>query len=816
MVKRLVRQTSFNAGEISPRLYAREDVDKYSNAVKTATNFEILPQGPMRRRNGSQYINEVKTSADEARLIRFQFSSDDGIVIEAGNTYFRFYRNGAQITSGGTPIEIATPYSDTDVQDLQYVQFGDLLYLAHPSYPPRVLTRESNTSWTLSELTLLPEPTVEIGELPNTTVTPGAISGSGVTFTAGAADTFLDADVGRQIINLSGSGRASITAVAAGGGSATCDIVEEFPNTSAIASQSWKLDLSPIAALTPSGTKVGSIITIDADVTGTSTTALETFSATDVGRYIKLNNGVVVITAVGSSSSISAEVLKSLDSLDETENWTLEDPAWSSTRGYPRAIGFHEQRLIFGGTTAQPQTIWFSETGIFDGFGVGSDDDDSIEVELASNEANQIQWFASGRELVVGTAGSETTITTGGAAGPITSSNIQARQRTRHGSSTQQPITIRNEIVFVNASKKKLMSFLYDFETDGFLGEDLLFLAEHITTDNIVEAVYVQDPDSQIYAVLEDGNMIVGAYDRKQKVIGWSTFTTDGNYEHITTIKRNGIDEVWVIVKRTINGSDVRYIELFDNGNGTDYQHSFLDSFLTLNDAITISGITQANPGVVTATSHGLSDGDQVRIKEVVGMTELNNDVFTVANSTTHTFELTNSSGSNIDTSSYTAYSSGGEAHKLVTTISNLDHLEGKTVAVCGDGADQASKVVSGGAITAAIAAGEFVVGLPVTTTLTTLNKNYNIGLGSMQGQRTRYARPILRLYKSGIPTLNGEMQPSRIPTQDMDEAVALYSTDIIYGPTDFDTTGQLTITIGGNKPLVLLGIFGSLDGGAI
>ena len=810
MTKKLESQNNFNSGELSPRVYARSDVGQYSNGLETGTNINVKPHGPAVRRNGSKYIASVKTASSQVRLVKFQFSTNDAFILEFGNTYIRFYTDQGQVLDGGA-YEITSPYSASEVQDIQYVQFGDKLYIVHPNYEPRILTRVATTSWTLETLGALPEPTVEIGEFPQQTCTPGATTGLGVTFTAGAAGVFQDADVGRQIVNLSDgeTGRASITAVAVGGTTCTCDIVENFTDTNAIALDDWKLDLSPIAALTPDGSKVGSIITIEADVTGTSTTDLETFRSTDVGRYIKMSGGVVQITAYTDSHTVEGEVLKSLDDLDETEVWTLEDPAWSSTRGYPRAVGLFEQRLIFGGTTTQPQTIWMSETGIFDGFGTGEDDDDSIEVELSSSETNQIQWIAAGRELVIGTSGSEVTLGTGGAAGALSPTNIQARPRTYHGSDTQQPIPIRNEIVFINSATRKVLSFIYDFETDGFIGEDLTFLAEHITIGNIVEAVYVQEPDSQIYAVLATGDMIVGTYDRKQKVIGWTKYTTDGSYEHVATITEGNTDEVWVVVNRTINGATARYIEVFNDGDGTDAIHGYADSYLTLSDGKTITGATAANPVVITANSHGFSNGDSVKIKDVVGMAELNDIVYTVANQTTNTFEL-----SGVDGSAYTAYISGGNAYEMVGTLSGLSHLEGETVSIKTDNAAHPDKTVSSGSVTLDFNTAEAMVGLPYTTTMKTLRKEYNIGQGTMQGQRTRYARPILRVHKSAVPTLNGNFLPTRTPSDDMDEAPGLVSGDLEYGPTTWDNTGQLTITYNKPFPLQILGIFGAIDGG--
>ena len=338
MPKLLLSQNQFNAGELSPRLYGRSDVSVYANGLKTATNCYIYPHGPIRRRNGSQFIAEVKDSSKAVKLIRFQFSSDDSFILEFGNLYIRFYTNSGQVqladktitaitkanpgvvtstshgfangdqvniteilgmtelngrrftvanqtantfelsgedttshttySSAGVAAEIFTitsPYDETEVDDLQFVQLGNVVYIAHPDFEPRVLTRVSTTDWNITTLDAVPEPTVEIGEIPGLTITPGATTGLGITFTAGG-NLFLAGDIGRQIINIVGKGRASITATGGAGQqiTVTCDIVEDFPSTSAIAAGDWRIDLSPIGEITPSGKNLGSIITLTA------------------------------------------------------------------------------------------------------------------------------------------------------------------------------------------------------------------------------------------------------------------------------------------------------------------------------------------------------------------------------------------------------------------------------------------------------------------------------------------------------------------------------------------------------------------------
>lgn len=724
-------KTSFNGGELSPKLYSRDDVSQYANGAKTLTNVEVASTGPVSRRNGTQYVAEVKDSSKNVRLRRFQFSADDAFILEFGESYIRFYTDKAQVTDGGSPVEISSPYSATEVADLQFTQFGDTLYIVHPDYEPRTLVRNSSVDWVLDTFQTYPPPTDELGYSPTgITMTPAATTGFGVNFTA-SGSFFLDADVGRQIINLTEgeTGRGSIVSVTSAT-VAVVDIVEDFTDTNAIAAGDWKVDLSPIADLTPDGSRVGSIVNITADASGT-TSAIDTFRSDDVGKYILMHNGVLEIIQLNSASDVDCEVIKSLTSEDETGNWTLEEPTWSSSRGYPRAVGLYEQRLIFGGTIAEPQSIWMSEVGLFDGFGVGANDDDAIDVDIVSSEVNRIEWIASGRDLVIGTSGAETTVLSSNTL--LAPSTIQLRPRTYYGSNNQQVVTAGSEILFIPKSKKSIRTFVYNFDIDGYKAEDLTALCSHFFEDTTIrEVAYAQDPDRKIYAVLEDGAMLVGTFDREQKVIGWTKFTdATGSYEQVQVINNGNTDQVWVVVNRTINGGTVRYIEVFDDGDGRSNTDGFSDSFLT--------------------------------------------------------------------------YSGGA-----TTSLTGLDHLEGETVQVKVNGAAHADCTVSSGAITLNVSATTAVVGLAYSSTVETLDENLDIGRGSFLGQPVRWVEPLLRVYRSREPSVNGQSLPSRDSSMEMDEAVDLYSGFLKYGSVN---SPRLNITMSGPFPCIITGIFGVSEG---
>lgn len=209
-------QSNFNGGEFSPLLYGRVDTERYVTGLALCQNYIPAIQGGLIRRPGTYFVAEVKDSAKEVRLIPFEFSTTQAYVLEFGDQYIRFYRNNAQIESAGIPVEIASPYLEADLRKLRYVQSADVLYLVHPDYAPRTLSRTSHTAWTLSALTFYDGPYLATNST-TTTLTPSAATGAGVTLTASSTvginedQGFLATDVGRQIRILEGAAWGWVT-----------------------------------------------------------------------------------------------------------------------------------------------------------------------------------------------------------------------------------------------------------------------------------------------------------------------------------------------------------------------------------------------------------------------------------------------------------------------------------------------------------------------------------------------------------------------------------------------------------------------------
>lgn len=520
----------------------------------------------------------------------------------------------------------------------------------------------------------------------------------------------------------------------------------------------------------PTNVTATSTITPSADTGNdiTLTASVATFTADMVGGIFRVKDGYVKLDTFTTTTSAKGDVQAKLDGsagdlntgAAATDDWA--EGAWSNENGFPSAVTFHEQRLAFAGSTNNPQTVWASVVAEFENMTAGTNASDAYIYTIATTQVNAIRWLDSGpKSLQMGTSGGTFAMSSGATNVPITPTNVIVQRDTTYGSALILPRRIGNFIYYVQRDLKTIRELGFDFDIDANQADDITLLADHIagtiSTSKFIQTAYQQSPNNRLWCIRNDGEIAVLTRQIRQEVTAWSRVKAGndaigfGIIESIAVIPViDGDDQVWVSVKREINGSTVRYIEFMMPEN-YDAQHDsfFVDSGLSLDNAVTITGATKANPVVITAASHGFSDGDTVRITDVVGMVELNGNSYKVANKATNTFELTDSSDVNIDGTAFTTYISGGEVRVKVTSISGLTHLEGETVAVLGDGAPQTSQVVASGAITLASAASLVHVGLPYTPKLKTLPIEFGSATGTGIGKTKRIYKMILQLHRS-------------------------------------------------------------------
>ena len=628
-------QTSFNTGELSPLMYGRVDFDRYKSALATCLNWIPRTQGPLTRRSGTYFCDEVKDSTKATRLVAFTYSTVQSYILEFGDLYVRFKKNSAPVTrtaqnitgitqanpavltysgsdtyangdhvditgvvgmtevngrrfkvanvnagantfelqtvdgtnvnstgytawsSGGTVAEVytlTTTYAEADLFELKFVQSADVLYIFHPDYPTASLNRTSDTSWTLTELTLLDGPYLP-ENTTTTTLTPSAATGSGVTLTASAI-TGINDDTG--------------------------------------------------------------------------------FQTTDVGRYIRIQQGsvwgYVLVTGWTSTTVVTVTVINTLTSTAAKTVWRMG--LYSDTTGYPACGTFFGDRLWMGGCTYRPSRIDGSKTGDYLNFAPSGTtgtvaDDSAVGYSLNSDDVQVIRWmkgFSSG--IAVGTVEGEWLVSPSALGEAITPTNINAKQSTNNGSTDTQPVKIGNALLHIAAGGRELYEMTYSFNENALDAYDMTILAEHVTkgateaTSGLKEIAYQKKRVKVVWGVRHDGVLLGFSYSRADKVTGWHRHTLGGYsnagqtagavVESVAVIPdSNGIhDQVWVLVKRYLNGRTVRYVEvmqrLWEQGDAQE-DAFFVDSGLTYDGsaASTLTGLYHLAGETVSVLADG-------------------------------------------------------------------------------------------------------------------------------------------------------------------------------------------------------------------
>lgn len=630
-------QESLNAGEFSPLTAARVRFDKYKNALAVCENAIPIVQGGITRRPGTVFVGEVKDSSKATRLIPFEYSTTQSYVLEFGDLYIRInkdrgqvvdvaktitgitqanpavvtsnahgfangdevyitavvgmttlngrnfkvanvaantfelkYMNGTNVdstaftayASAGTASEVytvTTPYVAADLFQLKITQSADVLYITHPSYSPRKLTRTGHTSWTLTEIDFQDGPYLNVNTTA-TTLTLSATSGT-VTVTA-SASTFASTDVGRLIRFKSGG-------------------------------STW---------------------------------------------------GWLKITVFTSATVVTATVSRSPSAATASADWRLG--VYSATTGYPGCVTFFEDRLFFAGATNYPQRLDGSNSGDYETFSPTEDDgtivdSNSLAITLNASDVNVIRWLIDDeRGLLVGTVGGEWIVRPSSLQEAMTPTNITAKRSTTYGTANIQCRRAGKAAIYVQRSGRKVRELAYVYEVDGFRSPDMTVLSEHITKGGLIEFDYQQEPHSVVWLVRADGVLVGMTYERDQDVIGWhrhiigGAFSTgDAKVESVAVIPTpaGDSDEVWIIVKRTIDGETRRYIEYitpnFDDDTSVDAH--FVDSGLEYNGAATstITGLWHLEGQTVQVLADGATHPDRTVASGAITLARSSTDV---------------------------------------------------------------------------------------------------------------------------------------------------------------------------------------------
>ena len=786
--------TNFRAGEFSPRLEGRIDLQKYNEAAKELTNMVSFPQGGITRRPGSYYAGASKDGG-KVRLVNFEFSDEQAYVLEFGANYIRFFKDGGILTEATTAItaatkadpvvvtavshglsngdrvyitnvtgmtqlnnreftvankttntfelsgidgtgfdtyssggavgkivEVTTTYSVTEIFELNHVQSADVLFIAHKDHAPAKLTRTTATSFTLSDIDFIDGPWLDEND-GTTTMYASAGTGTGITITA-SADTFSSDDVGRYIRFRE---------------------ILEIEHDEWAASTSYADD----ATVRYNGH-------VYQNVTGSTQTSgntppvhlsgTETYGNID-WEYLHDEHGHVKITGFTSATSVTADVHEdqygnsrlpdsAVGSGNANTRWSLG--AFGGDQKFPKAVAFYEERLYFAGTTGKPQTIFGSKSADFENHTPGTNDDDAINITIASDRVNVIKHLLPARFLQILTTSSEFTLSGGTGSEPVTPTNVNVLRETTFGSSEIRPLRAGNSTILIQKGGERVKEITFDLDTDGLLGVDLTILAEHVASGGLTDMVWQQEPELILWFVHSDGTLVGLTYDRANGAVGWHQHPLGDNgvVESITAIPSGAEDQVYMSVKRTIDGSTVRHIcYLKPIDFGSDIEDAFfLDSGLTYSGSDT-------------------------------------------------------------------------------TSITGLNHLEGETVQVLADGSAHADKTVTDGKITLDRSAGKVHIGYSYNSLVETLRLEGGADDGISQGKIKRIHGVTARFLNSvgaevGPDTSNLDRIPFRDSSMDMDAAVPMFTGDKeISFPSGYDNDARVVVQQSQPLPMTILAI---------
>lgn len=571
----------------NPAVVTYDGADTYANGDRVAITGVV---GMTQVNNREFTVANVNTGANTFEL--------SGVNSSAYDAY----------TSGGTVAEIyeiATPYLTAHLFELKFTQSADVLYITHPSYAPRKLTRTGHTAWTLSTVSFLDGPYLPTNTT-TTTLTPSAASGV-ITVTASAA-LFASTDVGRlSRIGHIPAAWAAATAYSKGA------VVRNNGNLYICTSAG-----TSAASGGPSGT--GGAITDDSVV----------------WKYVLSNDGLYwgwgTITGFTSSTQVSVTITRALGGTAAVDTWRLG--VWSATTGYPAASTFYEDRLWFAGATSYPQRLDGSKSGDYENFAPSDEagavaDDNAVAFTLNASDVNVVRWLADDEKgLLVGTVRGEWILRPATTQEALSPTNVSAKQSTKYGSANLQPVQVGNALLFVTRSARKMRELAYVYEVDGFRSPDMSLLAHHITDSGIVQIAHQQDPQSIVWCVRNDGVLLGLSYDREQNVIGWHRHILGGRsdaggtanpvVESVAVIpdSTGTRDEVWLIVRRYINGATVRTIEYMAKfrEEGDDREDAYyVDGGLTYDStaATTITGLWHLEGQTVKVLVDGATHPDR-------------------------------------------------------------------------------------------------------------------------------------------------------------------------------------------------------------
>lgn len=635
-----ISQLAFTTGEVSPDVSSRFDLEQYKSALLEAENVVIRPYGAVAKRQGSQYVGQVKYSDKPTRLFEFTTNTNNSFMLEFGDKYIRVWNYGIY-----TGIEVTTPFTSDILFDLNCNQSGDVMFICSGKYPIQTLSRYSDTDWRMSTYKLTEQPYDEINTDNGHTLT---VNGDTITSTK---DLFTQDMVG-SVIQIAYYVEAVHTKSA---GEVVEKKVKRYMQAQTIEKTynninynvgAFSTDTELSWKFTTHGTWEGTVKLQISNNDGQTWkdyrtyTSKNDYNVTDTGKIeagarlkyvsdIKSGSvncdlsimpftqyGIVEIKSVTDAKNAKVNVLNGIKEGEPSYQWKLG--SWNRGRGYPKLCTFYQDRFVVAATDSKPNFIWFSRTGDYPNFGVEKvegtiTDDSAITLPVINRKMCEIRHLVPANDLIILTSGNEWIVR---GDKTITPTNCNLKTQTQRGALSCEPQFIGNRCVFVQERGGTVRDMGYSYESDNYTGQDLTLFVKTLVKGHLaVTSAYAQDPDSIIYYVRDDGQLNCLTYIPEQKVYGWSHFVTNGKYRYVESVAEGEQDTIYFVVDRVINNKSVKCIERSIPLYTEDNSDVFLDCYVKVANSIKTDYINA--PHLVGQMVDIVIDGQQMPSREV-------------------------------------------------------------------------------------------------------------------------------------------------------------------------------------------------------
>ena len=641
------------------------------------------------------------------RLIPFEFNNQQTYILEFGNHYIRVRKHDNSIIdtlNNKSYIDVASPYTTEDIENIDYIQKGDVLFLVDGNHSPKQLERYSESNWQLNDYIFTGGPFKEANE----DIKGYFYYDNSYYYVKSSGYNFSNEDIGKTFNietyfkaqtlfeNNAGTGEKTSSVVLVGSswsfvtkgtwsGKVTIQISDDNSN--------WR-DYKVMSSTTANNNTEGSYnadLTGDFDdivfvriVTNLSHNSYFQYTFQSIGFYENISFKIESISTTTQAKIESVEgfdigilyYANNKNSLTNAE--PLQASAWEEG-AYPKHITFYQDRLVFANSRNYPFTIWASETSNYYSFKIHSElvDSDSIQTNVVGDGLNEITALVSLMSLIAFTENGvfRTGIDVWNATG-----DFALTRQSRGGSSSVRPITIDNSCIYVKPTKDTIKDFYYQYQIDAYAGDQLDILARDLFENKKIKQLAFQEQDKTIWVLFEDGSMVYCCYMKEQEVLGWNEFETDGKVISIATIMSNFNDTLFLAIER--NGQT--FIEKLDR---------------------------------------------RFASKEIQDQIFLDSAV---------------------------VYTKGGE---YFNTITGLNHLEGRAVTILADGFVIKDQIVTNGTISLTTFVQKAIVGIPYETKVETLDINYTGNGNATFGDKRRAVSAVIQFIDScdcKVGTSNG------------------------------------------------------------